>query len=263
MTNKTERLQKVLAHAGVASRRASELLIQEGRVTVNGQVVTQMGVKVDPENDRITVDGEPLAQAEKLVYLMLHKPLEVLSTTQDDRERGRLTVLDLVEVEERVYPVGRLDLSSEGLLLLTNDGGLAEKLTHPRYHLEKEYRLLITGKPSWETLRKWRRGDIELDGQPLQPAWVEILKGEAKATWLKIVLTEGRKRQIREVAKLLGHPVQKLIRVRIGPLPLGDLKSGHWRYLTPTEVRQLKQATQSTGKRGRHAKSKSSRSGSK
>ncbi len=233
-----ERLQKVLAHAGVASRRASEALIEQGRVAVNGQIVTQPGVKVDPRRDVIAVDGHPLPkQIEKLVYVMLNKPRNVLSAASDDR--GRKTVVDLVDIPERVYPVGRLDLKSEGLILLTNDGDLTEKLTHPRYHLEKEYHVLVTGKPSTRTLLRWRQGEVEVEGKPAAQAIVERLKTERDDVWLKIILTEGRKRQIRRVARALGHPVKKLERVRIGPLKLGRLKPGRWRRLNPAEVQRL------------------------
>jgi 23S rRNA pseudouridine2605 synthase len=237
----TERLQKVLAHAGVASRRASEALIEQGRVSVNGQVVTALGFKVDPQHDDIAVDGQPLPrQAHKPVYIILNKPWNVLSTTSDDR--GRLTVLDLVDIPERIYPVGRLDLKSEGLILLTNDGDLAQKLTHPAFHVEKEYHVLVQGKPSSQTLQRWRQGGIEVDGKPVAEAVVERLKTERDNVWLKIILTEGRKRQIRHVAKALGHPVKHLQRVRFGPLKLGHLKSGKWRHLNPTEVQRLKNA---------------------
>lgn len=234
-----ERLQKVLSHAGVASRRACEALIEQGRVTVNGEIVTQPGVKVDPQRDAVAVDGRPISkQKEPPVYVMLNKPRGVLSAASD--ERGRQTVVDLVEVKERVYPVGRLDLSSEGLILLTNDGDLAEKLTHPRYHLEKEYHVLVSGKPSTQTLARWQRGEVVVAGKPAAKAVVERLKTEGDNVWLRIVMTEGRKRQIREVAKALGHPVKKLERVRIGPLKLGRLKPGGWRHLSPAEVHRLK-----------------------
>jgi 23S rRNA pseudouridine2605 synthase len=236
-----ERLQKVLAHAGVASRRASETLIEQGRVTVNGQTVTVLGFKVDPRRDVIAVDGQRLSRpSEKLVYLILNKPKDVLTTASDDR--GRRTVVDLVEVEERVYPVGRLDLKSEGLVLLTNDGELAEKLTHPRSHVEKEYQVLVAGRPTTPTLARWRRGEIEVEGQPSERAVVERLKIEGDNTWLKIILTEGRKRQIREVGQALGHRVLRLERVRIGPIKLGHLKPGKWRHLKPAEVEQLKRS---------------------
>ena len=234
-----ERLQKVLAHAGVASRRASEALIIEGRVSVNGAVVTVLGYKVDPQHDVIAVDGQRLAQrVEKLVYLMLNKPREVLSAVGD--ERGRPTVVDLVDTPERVYPVGRLDFKSEGLVLLTNDGDLADKLTHPRSHVEKEYLVLVSGRPSAATLSRWRRGQIEVEGKPTERAHVESYRTEGGDTWLKVILTEGRKRQIREVALILGHPVKRLERVRIGPLKLGHLKPGKWRHLNPVEIQQLK-----------------------
>lgn len=241
-SNPAERLQKVLAQAGVASRRASEQLIVAGRVSVNGKVVTVLGTKVDPRRDVIAVDGRELPrQTDPLVYIMLNKPRYVLSTVSD--ERGRKTVADLVDVPERVYPVGRLDLRSEGLILLTNDGDLAKKLTHASYHVEKEYEVLVRGNPSTETLIRWRRGGTEVDGRPTGRAVVEKLNVEGDTTWLKVILTEGRKRQIREVAEALGHPVIRLTRVRIGPLKLGRLKVGHWRHLTPAEVQRLKQAT--------------------
>ena len=239
--NPRERLQKVLAHAGVASRRASEELIQQGRVSVNGKIVTELGTKVDPRRDLVTVDGLPLPQrVEKPVYILLNKPRGVLSAASDDR--GRQTVLDLVDIPERVYPVGRLDLPSEGLILLTNDGNLTERLTHPRYEVEKEYHVLVAGNPTTPTLIRWRQGEIEVEGKPVAKAVVEKLKNEGDNTWLRIILTEGRKREIREVTQALGHPVKKLSRVRLGPIKLGQLKPGKWRHLTTTEVQRLKSA---------------------
>lgn len=236
-----QRLQKVLAHAGIASRRASEALIQEGRVSVNGRVVTELGTKVDPDRDIINVDGRPVSKrAEQFTYIMLNKPRHVLSTAGD--ERGRKTVLDLVDCPERVYPVGRLDLMSEGLILLTNDGDLTRRLTHPGHQVEKEYHVLVTGHLSGEVLSRWRRGGIVVEGQPVGPAMVEVMKVEGENTWLKIVLREGRKRQIREVAAALGHSVRTLIRVRLGPLHLGSIKPGRWRYLNVREIQRLKQA---------------------
>lgn len=236
-----ERLQKVLAHAGVASRRASEKLIEQGRVSVNGRVVTELGTKVSPARDEIRVDGRPLPrQAEQRVYIILNKPRNVLSAARDPR--GRQTVIDLVDVPERVYPVGRLDLTSEGLILLTNDGDLTEKLTHPSHKVEKEYQVLVGGQPDTPTLARWRQGGIEVEGRPVAPAVVEILNVGGNDTWLKIILTEGRKRQIRELAKALGHPVKNLVRVRIGPIKLGNLKPGNWRHLEPPEVARLQRA---------------------
>jgi 23S rRNA pseudouridine2605 synthase len=240
-TKSGERLQKILAHAGVASRRASEALIVQGRVTVNGEIVTELGTKVDPKYDIIAVDGQSLARAnEKLIYIILNKPRDVLSASSDSR--GRKTVLDLVDISERIYPVGRLDLKSEGLILLTNDGTLTEKLTHPRYHLEKEYHVLVSGKPSTQALNRWRRGEVEVEGTQTARAIVEPLKLEKDDVWLKVILTEGRKRQIRQIAEALGHPVKKLERVRIGPLKLGRLRPGRWRRLSLTEVQRLKAA---------------------
>jgi 23S rRNA pseudouridine2605 synthase len=151
-------------------------------------------------------------------------------------------VVELVNVDERVYPVGRLDLNSAGLLLLTNDGELAAKLMHPRYHVEKEYQVLVKGHPSTATLMQWQRGGIEVEGKPAAPAIVERLNSEGENFWLKIILTEGRKRQIREIAKTLRHPVIRLERIRMGPIKLGKLKSGRWRYLTIDEVQQLKRS---------------------
>ncbi|MEM7346517.1 MAG: pseudouridine synthase [Chloroflexota bacterium] len=238
--NNQERLQKVLAQAGVASRRASEALITAGRVKVNGQVVTQLGIKVDPFQDKISVDGQPLSKRkEKPVYIILNKPRKILTATHDNR--GRQTVLDLVDVSERIYPVGRLDLHSEGLILLTNDGSLTTKLTHPKYQVEKEYEVLVVGKPTTATLIEWRKGGIEVEGKPVAPAIVKKMKEEGSDTWLKIILTEGRKREIREVARTLNHTVKKLTRVRLGPLKLGRLKAGKWRHLNEQEIQRLKQ----------------------
>ena len=234
-----QRLQKVLAQAGIASRRASEALIAQGRVSVNGQPVTVPGFKVDPQRDTIAVDGQPLARkAEQPVYVLLNKPRGVLSAASD--ARGRQTVLDLVDLPERLFPVGRLDLYSEGLILLTNDGELTAKLTHPRYEIEKEYHVLVYGRPTTPTLAQWRRGGVEVEGKPVGRAVVEKLKEEGDGTWLKLILTEGRKREIREVARTLGHPVKRLIRVRMGPVELGHLKPGTWRHLTGAEVQRLK-----------------------
>ncbi len=243
----TIRLQKYLAQAGVASRRASEKLIEMGRVKVNNQVITQMGVKIDPTTDTISVDNKVITRPAKHVYIMLNKPRYVLSTTSDKWGR-RKTVLDLVAVDERVYPVGRLDFESEGLILLTNDGELAQKLTHPTFAHEREYEVLVKGKPDRNTLRQWRKGGFEIDGKAVGPMQVEHLAATGPG-WLRITLTEGRKRQIRVIAEELNHPVITLIRVRLGPLKLGKLKPGAWRYLTPKEVNQLKHTVNTRKKR--------------
>jgi len=233
-----ERLQKILAHAGVGSRRACEELIRQGRVAVNGQVA-QLGQKANPKRDRITVDGKPIRLKRHRTYIALHKPTGVISTTQDPQ--GRPTVLDLVPARPgvRLWPVGRLDLDSEGLVLLTNDGEFTHRLTHPSFQHEKEYRALIVGRPTRSTLDQLRKG-IVLDGRRTAPAQVRVLRQQDRNTWwLRVVLREGRKRQIRQMMQAVGHPVKRLIRVRIGSLRLGDLKPGTWRRLTAHEVRTL------------------------
>jgi len=241
-----ERLQKILAHAGIASRRKAEEMIQQGRVTVNGRVVTQLGTKVSPARDDIRVDGGRLKMAPSHVYVVLNKPAGVLSVMDD--ERGRRSLSDLVPLPMRLYPVGRLDVNSEGLILLTDDGELANLLTHPRYEHEKEYRVIVSGHPTDKTLEAWRRGVILSlpseggalrQGQRTAPARVTVIRTEKDTTVLRIVMHEGRKRQIREVASLLGHPVRTLVRVRIGPLHLGALGSGQWRDLAEQEIRAL------------------------
>ncbi|MGB9724578.1 MAG: pseudouridine synthase [Chloroflexia bacterium] len=233
-----ERLQKVLARAGLGSRRACEELIRQGRVTVDGRVA-HLGQSVDLRREEVRVDGRPLPLPEGLTYLLLHKPAGVLSTVRDPH--GRPTVLDLVPAATRLYPVGRLDLESEGLLLLTNDGELAYRLTHPRYEVEKEYRVLVEGRPSPEVLSRWRSGQVLLEEWPA-PAQVEVLRTEGEATWLRVVLHEGRKRQIRLVAEALGHPVRRLVRVRLDGVRLGPLPPGAWRTLRSEEVARLRRA---------------------
>jgi len=231
-----ERLQKILAQAGFGSRRACEELIRQGRVAVNG-LVAQLGQKADPDRDRITVDGNVIQVQRRHVYVALHKPRGVLSDEGD--EAGRFsTVRDLVPLPGRLFAVGRLDLQSEGLLLLTDDGDLANRLTHPRYEHTKEYHVDVEGQPDEGTLERWRRG-VFLDGRRTVPAEVSVLHSERDHTWLRVVLREGRKRQVRRVAAMLGHPVRRLVRVRIGPLDLGDLQPGQWRKLTDAEVKAL------------------------
>jgi len=231
-----ERLQKFLAQAGVASRRQSEELIREGRVTVNGRVVTQLGTKVNPARDQVRVDGRRIQLAQEHVYIVLNKPRGVLSTMQDSR--GRQALGDLVSVPARLYPVGRLDAASEGLILLTDDGELANLLTHPRYGHDKEYRVVVNGRLSEETLETWRGGML-LDGKKTAPARVEVLGARKDTTLLRVTMREGRKRQIRRVAETLGHPVVELTRTRLGPLDLGMLDVGQWRYLTAKEIGSL------------------------
>jgi pseudouridine synthase len=238
-----ERLARYLARSGVASRRRAEAVIAAGRVAVNGVVVTTPAFDVDPERDRVTVDGRPV-RPEPKVYLMLNKPPGYVSTVSDPQ--GRPTVLDLVPRMGRLYPVGRLDAESEGLLLLTNDGELSLLLTHPRYHVPKTYRVWVAGVPTRAVLGRLARG-VELEDGPTAPARVRMVRAGRGGAVLELTLYEGRKRQIRRMCAAVGHPVRRLVRVGLGPLSLGDLPSGRWRELTSGEVAALRRA----GLRGR------------
>ncbi len=235
--DRTERLHKVLAHAGVESRRAAEEMILAGRVAVNGRVVTVLGTKVDPEHDSITVDGKPIPKRIKHTYLMLNKPAGYITTVSDPERRP--TVMDLVPHNSRIYPVGRLDANSEGLILMTNDGEFANLLSHPRYSYEKEYHVAIPGTVKEEDLRALREG-VVIDGRRTAPAQVRVLSSDGRATWLSMTIHEGRKRQIRRMLHALGYGVERLMRMRIGPLWLGSLPRGAYRYLTPAEIGMLK-----------------------
>ncbi|MBI2955360.1 MAG: rRNA pseudouridine synthase [Chloroflexi bacterium] len=232
---KRERLHKALAQAGVASRRASEEMIRQGRVAVNGRVVVELGTKVGPE-DVITVDGRPIKPQTRKVYLMLNKPMGYVTTASDEFDRP--TVMALVASQVRLFPVGRLDVDSEGLLLLTNDGDLAYRLTHPRFGVEKEYLALVDGNPTEKELEKLRQG-VMLDDRKTAPAIVERLKKGPEGTWLRLIIHEGRKRQIRRMLVSVGYNVSRLIRVRVGPLRLGDLPSGQSRPLTREEIASI------------------------
>jgi 23S rRNA pseudouridine2605 synthase len=236
MVAEGERLQKVLARAGVGSRRTNEMLIAAGRVTVNGEVAV-LGRRVDHASDRIALDGVPVIVDATVVHWVLNKPAGYVTTAHDTH--GRPTVLDLVPDEPRVFPVGRLDLDTEGLLLLTNDGDLAELLTHPRHGVEKEYFAEVEGKPSPAALRTLRAG-VELDDGPTQPARVKIVQESGRGTTaLEIVVKEGRKRMVRRMCASVGHPVVRLARTRIGPLRDAHLAPGTWRALATDEVRAL------------------------
>lgn len=235
----SERLQKILAQAGYGSRRACEQIIEAGRVRVNG-VVAQLGQKADVSTDKILVDGKPVTVSAQFTYVALHKPRNVLSTVEAEPGDNRKTVRDLVELPERLYPVGRLDFDSEGLILMTNDGDLANRLTHPRYGHEKEYRALLARRPDETQLETWRRGVVLEDGYRTAPAQVRFESTSGKGAWIRIVMGEGRKRQIREIGFLLGLPVVRIVRVRIGTLRLGNLKARQWRYLTNEEIASLK-----------------------
>lgn len=232
-----KRLQKVLAEAGVASRRAAEEIIRAGRVKVDGRVVSEMGAKADPDTSRIEVDGH-LIRAERKVYFLLYKPVGYVTTKRDPL--GRRTVLDLLPgIKERIFPVGRLDYDTAGVLLLTNDGDLAHALLHPRHGIEKTYRARVKGIPSAETLQALRRGIILSDG-PTAPAHLSLLAVDADSAWLEITIREGRNRQIRRMGEAVGHPVFELIRTHLAFLTLKGLVPGRYRPLQPAEVTRLK-----------------------
>ena len=232
-----DRLQKVLAHAGVASRRRAEQLIIEGRVTVNGAVITELGTKVDADRDHIKVDGKRVGAPERPVYIALHKPKNVMSTADDPE--GRPTVLDLLRgVKVRVYPVGRLDYASEGLLLLTNDGEFAKRITAASSHVTKTYLVKANGELTTEQMEKFRAG-VPLAGKKTAPAGLKIVQ-RAQNPWYEVRLIEGRQNQIRLMFKHFGRLVEKLKRVRIGFLELGNLPAGKFRHLTPAEVARFR-----------------------
>jgi 23S rRNA pseudouridine2605 synthase len=234
------RLQKILSQAGIASRRAAEKLIAEGRVTVNGKTILEMGVKADPAADDIRVDGRRVKGAERLRYILLYKPKGYV-TPRADPERRR-TVLDLLTgVREYVYPVGRLDYDSEGLLLLTNDGDLAARLTHPRHGVERTYEARVAGIPDEQALERLRKG-IPLDGHRTLPATVVLVPPRRRTDDAVVLLTirEGRNRQVRRMCEAVGHPVQSLKRTRIGPIQDRRIKPGQFRELTAKEVEKLK-----------------------
>jgi 23S rRNA pseudouridine2605 synthase len=235
-----ERIQKVLARAGLGSRRACDELVAEGRVTVNGAVVGP-GARVDTESDKVAVDGVVVGVRPDLVHYLLNKPTGVVTTASDPQ--GRTTVVDLVPTVPRVFPVGRLDVDTEGLLVLTNDGDLAHRLTHPRYGVDKEYLAHVEGHPTPAALRALRRG-VELEDGRTSPARVSLLAPDL----LRLLIHEGRNRQVRRMCDAVGHPVRRLVRTRIGPLTDRRLGPGEWRTLTQEEVRALERAV--AGKAG-------------
>jgi 23S rRNA pseudouridine2605 synthase len=236
-----ERLQKILARAGYGSRRSCEEIIIAGRVKVNGEVA-QIGGKADVAKDKITVDGRAISSQIDYIYVALHKPRKVLTTVKAEANDTRLTVSKLVDVPERLYPVGRLDYDSEGLVLMTNDGELANKLTHPKFGHTKEYRVLLARRPDDKQLATWSRGVVLEDGHKTAPAQVWFESTSGKGAWIRVVMGEGRKRQIREIGSLLGLPVVRIVRIRIGTLHLGKLKPRQWRYLSADEVSELKKS---------------------
>ncbi len=234
MTPPGERLQKILAQAGLGSRRTCEDMIAQGRVRVNGEVAT-LGTRADAETDAIEVDGAVIGVRQGLVHYLLNKPAGVVATASDPQ--GRPTVVGLVPPEPRVYPVGRLDADTEGLLLLTNDGELAHRLTHPSFGVDKEYLADVEGRPSRGAVRQLREG-VELDDGPTAPAKVSLVGDHT----LRITIHEGRNRQVRRMCEAVGHPVRRLVRVRIGSLSDRRLPPGEWRALTQAELRSLERS---------------------
>ncbi|MBM6828153.1 rRNA pseudouridine synthase [Anaerotignum lactatifermentans] len=236
-----ERLQKFLAEAGVASRRKAEELIAAGRVKVNGVVIREQGVKIDPKKDKVEFDGKALSQkAEKKVYLMLHKPEGYVTTSKE--QFGRPAVLDLIHgVPERIFPVGRLDYDTSGLLLLTNDGDLTYRLTHPKHDVDKTYIAKLFGVPDDGELQKFRRG-VTIDGRKTSPAKIQIISREKDLRFctVEIQIHEGRNRQVRKMCEAIRHPVAQLKRTATGELKLGDLPKGKYRFLTEQEIKYLK-----------------------
>jgi 23S rRNA pseudouridine2605 synthase len=242
-----ERLQKILSQAGVASRRLAEELIVQGRVQVNGVTVTALGTKADPNTDEIKVDDRRIQAQKHKRYILLHKPRGYMTTRSDPE--GRPTVLDLLRgVREYIYPVGRLDYDSEGLLLLTNDGELAARLTHPRHEIDKVYEARVRGVPDEHVIARLEKG-VTIDGHRTAPAKVRVLdppkkfQSDSDQTRVELAIHEGRQRQVRQMFDAVGHPVVRLKRVRIGPISDPDMPPGHWRELTPQEVARLQRAT--------------------
>jgi 23S rRNA pseudouridine2605 synthase len=240
-----ERIQKILAKAGIASRREAEKMVIEGRVTVNGRVVNKLGFKVDPLEDHIKVDRRRITSLEPKFFLLLNKPRGYVSTVKDPE--GRPTVMDLLKrVRWRVYPVGRLDFDAEGLLLLTNDGNLTYLLSHPRFSIRRTYLVKVAGVPEEKKLTQLKRGVMLEDGKAKVVSFNLLRQGE-KNSWVRVVVTEGRNRLVKRMFSAIGHPVLKLKRVEFGPIHLGNLPIGQFRYLTPEEVEKIRRLKATKG----------------
>lgn len=232
------RLQKYLAMNGIGSRRKCEELISDGRIKVNNKIITQMGFVIDPETDIIFFDDKLVEQKKDYLYIMLNKPVGYISSVKDNFHRK--TVLDLISVKKRIYPVGRLDYDSEGLILLTNDGELTYRLTHPKHHIKKVYEAKIKGKPTENELDQFRNGII-IDEYQTAKAKINVKKEYRSNTLVEIQIWEGRNRQIRKMCEKINHPIINLKRTGIGFLTLGNLGTGEWRYLTEQEISLLKE----------------------
>ena len=232
-----ERLQKFIASCGIASRRKCEQIIAEGRVKVNGETVREAGLKIDPNRDKVAVDGKEIVRENRPVYIMLNKPAGYVTTARD--QFGRPTVLDLLRgVEERVYPVGRLDYDSEGLILLTNDGDFAYGLTHPRHRVDKTYTAVVMGRPSRREIDRLNKG-VEIEGHMTSPADIRLVNSHGNKSVFRVVIHEGRNRQVRKMFEAIGYTVVSLKRTAVGKVQLGTLAPGKWRFLKDTEVKDL------------------------
>lgn len=231
-----ERLQKYMARCGIASRRKCELLIQKGKVKVNNKVITELGYKINTEIDNVYFESKIIKPEETKVYIMLNKPVGFISTVFDDK--GRKTVVDLINIEERIYPIGRLDYYTSGLILLTNDGKICNKVTHPKYKIDKTYIAELKGIPDKNDIKQFQNG-INIGGYITSPASIKLLKLYKDRCTVKIIIHEGKNRQIRKMCKKINHPVLKLKRVSIGNIQLGNLKEGSWRFLNKKEIEYL------------------------
>ncbi|WDV48229.1 pseudouridine synthase [Clostridiaceae bacterium M8S5] len=232
------RLQKYLALCGIASRRKSEQLIIDGKVKVNGETVTTLGTKINPQTDKVSVNNKDIIYEEK-VYIMLNKPEKYITSASDQFDRP--TVLDLIDlIEKRIYPVGRLDYNTSGLLLLTNDGQLTYKLTHPKHNIWKKYIAKVKGIPTEQEMKKFKTG-LKIDNYTTSKAKIKIIETKEKNSVLEIQIKEGRNRQVRKMCEAINHPVKKLKRVSVGDIHIGNLELGEWRFLTDKELRYLEQ----------------------
>jgi 23S rRNA pseudouridine2605 synthase len=232
-----ERLQKYMASCGIASRRKCEEIIQEGRVRVNNSIVCELGFKIDTEIDTVDVDSVTIKPEEEKVYIILNKPVGIVSTVND--EKGRKTIIDLVKINKRIYPIGRLDYDSSGLILLTNDGEIYNKVIHPRNMINKVYEALVKGVPDAMAISKFQTG-VDIGGYTTAPAKFIVLRAREFSTEVKIVIHEGKNRQIRKMCEAIGHEVMSLKRISVGELNLNGIKPGEWRYLKDDEIKYLK-----------------------
>jgi len=232
-----ERLQKYIARCGISSRRKAEDLILNGCVKVNGIVVTELGTKINPEKDVVLVDNKKISEAEGFIYIKLYKPEGYVTTVKD--QFGRKTVIDLVDISERIYPIGRLDYNTSGLLLLTNDGDLANKLMHPKYHIYKTYIAEVEGRMSDEAVMRLKSG-VKIEDYKTAPAIVNIVKISSNSSIVQVSIYEGKNRQVRKMLDAVGHPVKTLKRISFGKINLGDLKPGAWVHLNEEEIKFLK-----------------------